>query len=172
MNRAESMVNGTVGMMMNQPSWGVIKARRLLANVEVSGMLVNQLEFCSSAFGKVLSYRLLGQNGREVDVWKFKGYWGRKTLDLNGVRGNRSEKLEYNVGLFGGTSFRTNEGRKPIYMTLTDHSRGFELDGMFFKHVDFQSKIHFHCPKRKVNQAILIASLIFNPPMTAEVSGG
>jgi len=168
---SDSMVNGTVGMMSRQSFWGNLITQRLLANVEVSGALAHQLEFCCTAFGKELSYRLLGKSGQEVDVWKFKSSWATKTLDLNGLRGNRLEKLEYYIGIFGGTCFKTNHGKKRIYMELTEHSRAFELEGMFFKHVDFQSQIHFRCSKRRLHQAILIASLIFNPPLTAEASG-
>lgn len=167
----DSMINGRVGMLSQQSLWGDLKTQAMLADVHVSGTLVHKLEFCRTAFSKKLSYRLLGKNGQEIDVWKFENSWGKKTLDLNGLRGDKFEKLEYRVGMFGGTSFKTNEGKKPIYMTLTEHSRAFELDGMFFKHVDFQSHIHFRSSERKMNQAIIIASLIFNPPMTTEASG-
>jgi len=168
---SDSMINGQVGLMATHVPWANFRTQTLLADVSISGEPAYQLEFCRTISGRMLSFRLLNTRGQEIDIWKFETKWGRKKLNLNGVRGNRSEKLEYRIGMFGGRHFITKDGKKPIYMTLTDHSRAFELEGMLFKHIDFQSQIHFRCQKRKLNQAILIANLIFNPPMTAEAAG-
>lgn len=168
---SSSMVNGKVGLMTNQSLWGNFKTQRTLANVEISGDQKYQLEYCSSSHSKTQSYRLLSDRGLELDVWKFVNSWSKKKLSLNGVRGDQSKKLDYMVGMFGGTCFMTEEGKKPIFMELTENSRAFELDGMFFKHIDFKSHMHFRCELRRVNQAILVASILFNPPMTFENSG-
>ncbi len=76
-----------------------------------------------------------------------------------------SYPLEYLIGFFRGRSFVTPEGKIPTYFKIKEGYRLYEMDNMEFMHVDFHSEIEFSCPEDRLIQAILIACVLFNPPL-------
>ena len=104
-------------------------------------------------------YDLLNLKKSIVQSWMFKFGGNNPSLDLT----IQDYPLRYKMDPMGTPTFVTMDGEFPAFFEQSSRSRAFVLDDMHFKHIDFQSEMHFVCPEERLHQAIMIANFLFNP---------
>ena len=74
-------------------------------------------------------------------------------------------ELEYQLDLSGKVVFKTKTAEISTLIEVPGNKRLLSIDGMSFEHKDYQSKMHFECPRERFSQAAFVANLLFNPPL-------
>lgn len=108
------------------------------------------------------SYILCDLEGNELRRWSFRMGMFSKRMD---VGEGADFPMLFVEGAFGWRYFKTPKGKIPPYFETREKSRSIEVDGMRFEHRDYQNKISFRCPPERLQQAIIVANLLFNPPL-------
>ena len=160
------LVSGSVSLQQHNRDQGFSRnATSAIVHLDGIETFVLRFRWQISLLEKYGGYQLTKLDGQVIQSWAFDFSFAKTTLDLSI---GPEFPLWYQKTLFGKNSFITASGKKPTYMDLTSHSRSYELDGMKFRHRDFQSEISFQCPEERLTQGILVANLLFTPPYSTE----
>ena len=109
------------------------------------------------------------RRNEKIILYDIQGYILNEWLvkfTFTGITIHISESLSFiyhNNPLHG--QFITPSGKITAAMISASSSRSLELNGMTFKHKDFESVIHFRCTEGTLYEAILIAYLLFSNPI-------
>ncbi|GAA5496919.1 hypothetical protein Rhal01_03107 [Rubritalea halochordaticola] len=158
------MIKGTVTVLESLSKWYVFGVGDQAAEVCIAGEERYRLvyRYNMEGFMSCPEFVLCDLDGSQLRRWRFQIGMLRTHLDLS----EESDfPMSYVVGMFGRRYFKTKEGKIPSYFQIKEQSRTFELDGMHFEHRDYQSKISFRCPPVRLEQTIVMAHLLFQPPL-------
>lgn len=156
-------VSGTVALQKPLNQWG-FNEYQTSAAVHIGEVETFSLSFRArnTLKGRFGIYELSDLHGHAIQAWHFRFSFTKTTLDLSIAP---DFPLKYQRSFFGTNFFLTESSKKPTYMDISESSRSFQLEEMKFRHNDFQSEISFSCPAKRLTQGILIANLLFCPPI-------
>jgi len=159
------MIRGTLSLASSEFSWkNILSDQTSVSKATTSSGNTFELHITTHLFDNRNKYKLFGADGKTL---------ASSELDMAGMTCRMDISLPdfpllYEISYFDKRSFVTQAERIPSYYTVTGERKSFTLHEMYFEHRDFESEIRFEAPKDRVPQAILIASLLFEPPMTKE----
>ena len=153
-------MRGTLSLKESEAGWRNLLRTRTFVRVNIDGKEEYRLKYECNLFGRDAKYVLCDKNDYIIKVWSFKITMQKVSLPISE---SPMIKYIYDYKTILGR-FTTLSGDTPASLIANSSSRHLELDGMEFRHKDFESVIHFRCPDEKLHTAIVIADLLFTPP--------
>lgn len=132
-----------------------------VCEVVVDEVKVCQLRCTQRGFKGRFDFQLIDDTGQVVDERSLQFRAGKASMDL----GLPSHPLKYEIGVADKRFFVTREEKIPTFYKIKGNTQSLTVDGMKFEHHDYQSVLHFQCPKERFSQAAMMASLLFSPPI-------
>lgn len=152
-------MRGTLSLRQLETGWRYWIFPTNFSTVLIEGNEQYRLKHKTSFLNRNEKFILYNNQGQILKEWLVK-------FTFTGITIQISESLSfiYRYNPFNG-QFITPSGEVRAAMISASSSRSLELNGMAFKHKDFESVIHFRCPEESLYDAILIANLLFSYPL-------
>lgn len=153
-------MRGTISLKKYEPGFLSWLTPCSKVAIKIDNKEIYQLKHQSNIFGGNAKYTLFDKNKLIVKQWRFKSTFKETSLIIS-----LSPKLSYIYNSSSGYGrFITHSEEIQASLKLVSNTRKLELEGMEFKHKDFESVIHFRCPDEMLHTAIIIADLLLTPP--------
>lgn len=159
------MIKGTVSVMSSGDGALGLRFGDLVSIVCVGGKECYTLSYFWGMLMNSPRYTLRDLEGGEIRSWIFKQRMLKMEMDV-GLEPDFP--MQYLVSLTGGRYFVTPTEKIPTYFKVAETSQSIEVDGMYFEHRDYQDKISFHCEPERMEQAIIVANVLFTPPLSEQ----
>ena len=138
------MMRGSVSLQRNESRWAFLGVGLNYCSELVGGDEPLTIRWSGRLFENETHYKL--GNARETlqeCSLVFEGSVYR--MNLSFLAGY---ELEYQLDLSGKVVFKTRTAEISTLIEVPGNKRLLSIDGMSFEHKDYQSKMHFECPRR------------------------
>ena len=154
-------MRGTLSLPKPLPGWKNLFKGNTYSEIELDNSTKLRLLHTSGILGTDETYTLLDHEENTLSQWFFNSNTRETSLNIT-----EHPSLIYSIKPIKFIPhFITPDNKIPASLQLSGSSRTFKLDDIEFKHKDYQSHIHFRCPDNKLRTAIIIAQLLFTPPI-------
>lgn len=160
-------MRGSLSFMRPEPTWKNFFGNRKFATVKVQGTKGFKLISQCFIFNKNTEYSLYDHHDSLIKSWKTNHQQDFLPLELHvSCCISESPKIIYEYGLNNLIPTISSETETvSAVFEISGSVKRFKFQDIEVNHKDYDSEISFRAPDHQLYEAILIANLIYSPPL-------